>query len=66
MDREDSTVHDSDAPLTREGSYLFARELGDGWRAEEPGIYRYVGHHKPEYDLDRHPGTNQADQLRER
>jgi hypothetical protein len=67
MDTADSTVHDADAPLVRERSYLWARELGDDWREEEPGIYRrYVGHHRPEYDLDRHPSTNRDEQLRAR
>jgi hypothetical protein len=35
--------HDEDAPLAREDSSWFARQLGEEWQAEEPGIYRYVG-----------------------
>lgn len=31
---------DADAPLARD---FFARELGDEWQPEEPGIYRFVG-----------------------
>jgi hypothetical protein len=31
---------DADAPLARD---RFARELGDAWEREEPGIYRFVG-----------------------
>ena len=40
------TAQDADAPLARE---FLGRELGDGrglgdeWRWEEPGIYRFVG-----------------------
>ena len=59
MDTEDFKNHDADASSTRESSY-FARELGDEWQAEEPGIYRHVAHHKPEFDLDQHPATHQG------
>jgi hypothetical protein len=31
---------DADAALARDP---FARQLGDEWRPEEPGIYRFVG-----------------------
>ncbi len=37
---QDSGEQDADAPLARDP---FARELGEGWAPEEPGIYRYVG-----------------------
>ena len=30
-------------PLACERSGLFAQQLGQEWRAEEPGIYRFVG-----------------------
>jgi len=39
-DRRDAPEHDADAPLARSA---FARQLGDEWQPEEPGIYRYVG-----------------------
>jgi hypothetical protein len=31
---------DQDKPLERD---IIARQLGEGWQAAEPGIYRYVG-----------------------
>ncbi len=34
---------DEDSSLARDDSNWFARQLGEQWRAEEPGIYRYVG-----------------------
>lgn len=34
---------DEDAPLARDDSSWFAQQLGEEWRAEEPGIYRFVG-----------------------
>ena len=34
---------DEDAPLGRDDSSWFARQLGDEWQAEEPGVYRFVG-----------------------
>jgi len=39
-DHRGTAGQDSDAPLARDA---FARFLGDGWQAEEPGIYRFVG-----------------------
>ena len=33
---------DTDGALTREESW-FQRQLGDEWRPQEPGIYRFVG-----------------------
>src|SRR5687767_7497426 len=42
-ERPHNEKHDSDAPLTRDDSDWFARELGDGWEPVEPGIYRFVG-----------------------
>jgi hypothetical protein len=36
-------ARDADDPLTRDDSTWFARQLGDDWRPDEPGIYRYVG-----------------------
>jgi hypothetical protein len=38
---------DEDAPLARDESTWFARELGEEWEAEEPGIYRHVGPDRP-------------------
>jgi hypothetical protein len=38
---------DEDAPLARDESNWFARELGEDWEAEEPGIYRHVGPGRP-------------------
>ena len=44
MDRSPAERHipeqDADAPMARD---FFARELGDEWQPEEPGIYRFVG-----------------------
>lgn len=42
-ERPHNEKHDSDAPLTRDDSDWFARELGAGWQPVEPGIYRFVG-----------------------
>ena len=39
VDRE-TDERDTDAPLARD---LFARELGNEWQPQEPGIYRFVG-----------------------
>lgn len=36
----DTAGTDVDAALSRDP---FARQLGDEWEAEEPGIYRFVG-----------------------
>jgi hypothetical protein len=36
----DTAGNDVDAALSRDP---FARQLGDEWEAEEPGIYRFVG-----------------------
>ena len=36
----DAEEQDADAPLVRD---WFARELGEEWEPEEPGIYRFVG-----------------------
>jgi hypothetical protein len=36
----DAAEQDADAPLARD---RFARELGDEWQVEKPGIYRFVG-----------------------
>jgi hypothetical protein len=35
---------DADAPLGRDDSDWFRRQLGEAWEPEEPGIYRFVGH----------------------
>jgi hypothetical protein len=45
----DHLQQDADAALARDP---FARRLGDEWRAEEPGIYRFVGSTKSEPWLD--------------
>lgn len=37
---EDSAGPDADAPIVRDP---YARELGDEWQREQPGIYRYLG-----------------------
>jgi hypothetical protein len=34
---------DADAPLGRDDSDWFWRQLGEEWQPEEPGIYRFVG-----------------------
>lgn len=36
----DAVNQDVDAPLSRDP---FARQLGDEWQPDEPGIYRFVG-----------------------
>jgi hypothetical protein len=36
----DTGGEDVDAPMSRDP---FARQLGDAWQPEEPGIYRFVG-----------------------
>jgi hypothetical protein len=41
--QRESGEHDADAPLARDDSSWFARQLGEEWQAAEPGIYRYVG-----------------------
>lgn len=46
----DSHRQDEDAPLARDESTWFARELGQEWQAEEPGIYRHVGPVSPYAD----------------
>ena len=38
-----SDEQDADAPLARDESKWFAKQLGEEWEAEEPGIYRHVG-----------------------
>jgi hypothetical protein len=38
--QRDTAEQDVDAPLSRDP---FARELGDVWQQEEPGVYRFVG-----------------------
>ena len=38
------TGRDADAPLGRDDSDWFSRQLGEDWQPEEPGIYRFVGH----------------------
>lgn len=38
----DTEEQDADAALVRDDSSWFARQL-EGWRPEEPGIYRFVG-----------------------
>ena len=40
---ENEPENDADAPLGRDDSDWFRRQLGDAWQPEEPGIYRYVG-----------------------
>ena len=49
----DAAEQDADAPLARD---WFARELGDEWEPEEPGIYRFVGPARsgPDSGLDGH------------
>ena len=37
---EGAAKPDADASLTRDNSYPFARQLGEDWQEEEPGIYR--------------------------
>jgi hypothetical protein len=37
---------DADAPLARDSDW-FAHLLGEGWHAEEPGIYRFVDTKRP-------------------
>jgi hypothetical protein len=39
--RDEGAGRDEDAPLAREDETWFARELGDDWLIEEPGIYRH-------------------------
>jgi len=39
----DRREHDADEALARDDSSWFARQLGDGWEPEEPGIYQFVG-----------------------
>jgi hypothetical protein len=41
--QRDTDEQDADAPLVRDDSSWFAQQLGDEWRPEEPGIYRFVG-----------------------
>jgi hypothetical protein len=41
--QRDTEEQDADAPLVRDDSSWFAQQLGDEWRPEEPGIYRFVG-----------------------
>ena len=43
----ESSENDADAPLGRDDSDWFSRQLGEEWQPEEPGIYRYVGHPSP-------------------
>jgi hypothetical protein len=54
--QRDSAEHDADAPLARDDSNWFARQLGQEWQAEEPGIYRYVGSNEPRSDVVRSTG----------
>jgi hypothetical protein len=46
----ESSGKDADAPLGRDDSDWFWRQLGEEWEPEEPGIYRFVGHTKPSSD----------------
>ena len=46
--QRDTDEQDADAPLVRDDSSWFARQLGDEWRPEEPGIYRFVGNARDE------------------
>ena len=39
----ETSQHDADAALTRDDENWFGRQLGEEWRPEEPGIYRFVG-----------------------
>jgi hypothetical protein len=39
---ETAQEQDADAPLARDRSYYFKRQLGEDWQEEEPGIYRHV------------------------
>ena len=39
----DPEKHDADAPLARDQTSWYARELSEEWQVVEPGIYRYVG-----------------------
>ena len=41
--QRDTEEQDEDAPLARDDSSWFAQQLGDEWRPDEPGIYRFVG-----------------------
>ena len=41
--QRDPEKHDADAPLARDQTSWYARELSEEWQLVEPGIYRYVG-----------------------
>jgi hypothetical protein len=57
---ERADKHDADAPLTRESTSWFARELNEEWQEVEPGIFRHVGPRR----LDNHE-TSQANAVPE-
>jgi hypothetical protein len=42
---------DADAPLARDADW-FAHLLGEDWKPEEPGIYRFVGTTRPTGGLE--------------
>jgi hypothetical protein len=41
--QQGSEEQDEDAALVRDDSSWFARQLGQEWESDEPGIYRFVG-----------------------
>ena len=49
---------DADAPLARDADW-FAHLLGEDWKPEEPGIYRFVGTTRPSSDgVENQPEKN--------